>query len=431
MLSSEPLIGLPALTPSPMPASLAAAQYTEAADGMIGGLYDVNFDELSAMSPIATTMPAFSSSDQLAPTLGADPGCVDLLDAWAAKAVFSATPEDYYSIDCLLDQSMCMGIADMSDDVIVPTSDTSLIPTADFKMMGTGDIDGASDNSYGGGVAVVPHSFQEPTLDLDATRIRSAPTLSPPHMAGCTIVGTTVTTSVHTAPHSLNATRGAGRTASIQELQIIGNPAWPALRKLIMQVREALLGFTTGSPHLPTDEEDILIDADIFPDLDPALSQQNSEAQEVQDFVLQGIGIYRALLKHIVDGHKQEEKEWSSCQSKLQAQLDLCIAKNEPGPPMRAPPPRRGAYSSTRSGAGQAHGEQTAASPYRRSRATLPKKATTCLKDWLFNHEHHPYPDDDEKDDLILQTGLTVSQINNWFINARRRVLPVRPHASP
>ncbi|TPX31493.1 hypothetical protein SmJEL517_g05196 [Synchytrium microbalum] len=46
------------------------------------------------------------------------------------------------------------------------------------------------------------------------------------------------------------------------------------------------------------------------------------------------------------------------------------------------------------------------------------------LKEWLFSHKEHPYPSDEEKDRLCQQTGLSITQCNNWFINARRRLLP-------
>ena len=35
----------------------------------------------------------------------------------------------------------------------------------------------------------------------------------------------------------------------------------------------------------------------------------------------------------------------------------------------------------------------------------------------------HPYPTEDEKRDLATRTRLSMVQVNNWFINARRRIL--------
>jgi len=38
---------------------------------------------------------------------------------------------------------------------------------------------------------------------------------------------------------------------------------------------------------------------------------------------------------------------------------------------------------------------------------------------WL----QHPYPTEDEKREIAAQTNLSMLQVNNWFINARRRIL--------
>ncbi|XP_067685730.1 uncharacterized protein [Haliotis asinina] len=55
---------------------------------------------------------------------------------------------------------------------------------------------------------------------------------------------------------------------------------------------------------------------------------------------------------------------------------------------------------------------------------SLPKEAVAIMLEWLRNHKDNPYPNDDEKAMLIKQTGLTINQINYWFTNARRRILP-------
>jgi hypothetical protein len=91
-------------------------------------------------------------------------------------------------------------------------------------------------------------------------------------------------------------------------------------------------------------------------------------------------------------------------------------------------------------GAGQVHDLK---GPQRKRRGNLPKETTDKLRSWFVAHLHHPYPTEDEKQELMMQTGLQMSefppqscirdesltrlpadQISNWFINARRRQLP-------
>ncbi|CAB4374425.1 hypothetical protein RhiirA5_454305 [Rhizophagus irregularis] len=60
----------------------------------------------------------------------------------------------------------------------------------------------------------------------------------------------------------------------------------------------------------------------------------------------------------------------------------------------------------------------------KRRRGNLPKATTALLKEWLAAHKKHPYPTEEEKHHLASSTSLSLQQISNWFINARRRHLP-------
>ncbi|OAL22776.1 hypothetical protein AYO20_11125 [Fonsecaea nubica] len=66
--------------------------------------------------------------------------------------------------------------------------------------------------------------------------------------------------------------------------------------------------------------------------------------------------------------------------------------------------------------------------PGRRRRGNLPKHVTDFLRQWFLAHLEHPYPTEEDKQQFAQSTGLSIAQISNWFINARRRHLPALRH---
>ncbi|CAA2975905.1 homeobox ATH1-like [Olea europaea subsp. europaea] len=60
--------------------------------------------------------------------------------------------------------------------------------------------------------------------------------------------------------------------------------------------------------------------------------------------------------------------------------------------------------------------------PLWRPQRGLPERSVSVLRAWMFQNFLHPYPKDAEKHLLALKSGLTRSQVSNWFINARVRL---------
>lgn len=78
-----------------------------------------------------------------------------------------------------------------------------------------------------------------------------------------------------------------------------------------------------------------------------------------------------------------------------------------------------GLYGPDRSGYPPDHaGEQRA----KRRRGNLPKPVTDLLKAWFRAHKNHPYPSEEEKQMLMCQTGLTITQVGT-------RSFPLRTNA--
>lgn len=57
----------------------------------------------------------------------------------------------------------------------------------------------------------------------------------------------------------------------------------------------------------------------------------------------------------------------------------------------------------------------------KKKKGKLPKEARQTLLDWWKMHYKWPYPTESDKIALAESTGLDQKQINNWFINQRKR----------
>lgn len=66
----------------------------------------------------------------------------------------------------------------------------------------------------------------------------------------------------------------------------------------------------------------------------------------------------------------------------------------------------------------------------KRRAGKLPGDTTSVLKAWWQSHSKWPYPTEEDKARLVQETGLQLKQINNWFINQRKRNWHSNPSGS-
>ncbi|GLT76834.1 hypothetical protein SLA2020_484700 [Shorea laevis] len=66
----------------------------------------------------------------------------------------------------------------------------------------------------------------------------------------------------------------------------------------------------------------------------------------------------------------------------------------------------------------------------KRRAGKLPGDTTSVLKAWWQTHAKWPYPTEEDKARLVQETGLQLKQINNWFINQRKRNWHSNPSTS-
>lgn len=67
----------------------------------------------------------------------------------------------------------------------------------------------------------------------------------------------------------------------------------------------------------------------------------------------------------------------------------------------------------------------------KRKSASLPSETVEYLKAWMMSAEHiaHPYPTEQEKVEIMKDTGIELKQLTNWFVNNRKRYWKPRVEA--
>ena len=73
--------------------------------------------------------------------------------------------------------------------------------------------------------------------------------------------------------------------------------------------------------------------------------------------------------------------------------------------------------------------QKQAKSPRRSS--SLPVETVDYLKAWMMSPDHiaHPYPTEQEKAQIMADTGIELKQLTNWFVNNRKRFWKPRVEA--
>lgn len=62
---------------------------------------------------------------------------------------------------------------------------------------------------------------------------------------------------------------------------------------------------------------------------------------------------------------------------------------------------------------------------------SIPQETVEYLKAWMMSPEHiaHPYPTEQEKAEIMAETGIELKQLTNWFVNNRKRFWKPRVEA--
>ena len=96
---------------------------------------------------------------------------------------------------------------------------------------------------------------------------------------------------------------------------------------------------------------------------------------------------------------------------------------------MESPSSRRARSSSSVSASSSTSSLKSKASQKKSS--SLPPETVEYLKAWMMSPDHvaHPYPTEQEKAQIMRDTGIELKQLTNWFVNNRKRFWKPRVEA--
>ena len=127
--------------------------------------------------------------------------------------------------------------------------------------------------------------------------------------------------------------------------------------------------------------------------------------------------------------HQKTRISWRR-QSFLYRRREVDMASSVEKETMEAPITRRARSTSSLSSCSGSSSRMKGQRGQKKT-SSLPADTVEYLKAWMMSPEHiaHPYPTEQEKAQIMADTGIELKQLTNWFVNNRKRFWKPRVEA--
>ena len=153
---------------------------------------------------------------------------------------------------------------------------------------------------------------------------------------------------------------------------------------------------------------------------------------EVDEYIFRALGLYHSLLTQLCDLKTQEAAAWGQFRQDVCARLGGVVHGESQIEDeglgtlnLDAIDGRDGEEYGCEGGIDLGDSlHSSAARKIGGEAGRLPDSTIRVLTGWFEQHlmsQRGPYPDNDEKDDMIMKTAISIRQLDNWFTNKRRR----------